>query len=142
MKNLFCKKIIVALFSFTLIILFATSCKEEPNPESLLTETMKEINGKDNGYDDFEVIHNDSFFCILHKLESTDENKAKILWLGNDENLGKKFRTEIIDRLKEGNILKRVVKERKTLILGVYTDDIEYHVVIPPAELIHSVLKK
>lgn len=125
-----------------LFCLFAVSCSESHNPETLLSDTMKEINSKDSGYANFQVYNTSAYYAIVYQLDDTPENKAKILWLGSHEELGDKFRKEILKDLQEGEILARVVKEGKALIVGVATGDIEYRVVFPPAEITRTVFKK
>ncbi len=130
------------LICAAVICFFAVSCSEKHNPETLLHDTMTEINSKDSGYDDFKVYSSPTYYAIFYQLQNTPENKAKILWLANHEDLGQKFRGELLKRLKEGDILARVVKEGKSLILGVAADQIEYRVVVPPAEIIKTVFKQ
>ena len=122
--------------------LVAVSCAEKQNPADLLDATMEEINKKDGGYQDYDVINHPDYFGIIYNLEATPENKAKILWLGNNQDLREKFRNEILNNLKKGDILARVVKERKSLILAVLADEIEYHVVLTPEEITREIFKK
>lgn len=130
--------IMLCLLLFSLLY----ACTEKRTPETLLADTMEEVNKTGNGYDDFKIYHNASYYAIIYQLENTPENKAKLLWLGNHEELGDKFRAEIIKNLKQGEILARVVKEKKALVLAVGTDDIEYHAVLTPEEIAEKIFKK
>lgn len=118
------------------------SCSKQQNTETMLYDTMVEINSNNSGFDKFKIYSAPEYYAIFYQLENTPENKAKILWLGNNEELGSKFRNELLSKLKEGEILARVVKEKKSLVLGVVADQIEYRVVIPPAEIVNTVFKK
>lgn len=131
----------VVLYPFLFALLFC-ACEEKQNPETMLTDTMEEVNKTGNGYEDFNIYNTNSYYAIVYQLENTPENKAKILWLGNHEELGDKFRAEILKNLKQGDILARVVKEKKSLVLAVATDDIEYHAVLKPEEIIEKIFKK
>ncbi len=123
------------------ISLAAISCSKQHSPETLLNDTMVEINGKDSGFDKFRIYNRPGYYAIFYQLDNTPENKAKILWLGSNEKLGNKFRSQLLGKLKEGEILARVVKEEKSLVLGVFVDNMEYRVVIPPAEIVNRVFK-
>lgn len=135
------KSTLVLICSCLLCILVA-SCNGGKNSGNLLNDAMEEINKEDNGYDNFQAYNNSAYFAITYKLENTPENKAKILWLANHEDLGDKFRTEMLKNLKDGDILARLVKEKKALVLAVQADEIEYHVVFTPEEIASKVLKK
>lgn len=130
--------IMLCLLLFSLL----SACEEKRSPETLLADTMEEVNKTGNGYDDFKIYHNNSYYAIIYQLKNTPENKAKLLWLGNHEELGDKFRAEIIKNLEQGEILARVVKEKKDLVLAVGTDDIEYHTVFTPEEIAEKIFKK
>lgn len=130
----------ILICPFLVSFLFC-SCKEKRNPETLLVDTMEEVNKAGNGYDDFKIYNNDSYYAIVYQLKNTPENKAKILWLGNHENLGNKFRTELLKRLKKGDILETIVKEKKALVLAVSADEIEYHAVFSSEEIAEEVFK-
>lgn len=132
----------LGILCLCLLGIFTDSCKEQYSSDTILNDTMEEVNKKGTGYDEFLVSNTSNYFAVICQLEDTPENKAKILWLANHDELGKKFRAHMLENLKEGHILARVVKENKALVLAVQADEIEYHVVINPEEIVSKVFKK
>lgn len=140
-RTILSKFALIVLCPFLCALLFC-ACDEKRNPETLLIDTMEEVNKTGNGYDDFKIYNTNSYYAILYQLENTPENKAKILWLGAHEELGDKFRADMLENLEQGDILARVVKEKKSLVLAVATDEIEYRVVLKPEEIAEKIFKK
>lgn len=134
-------KFLPAILVFTIGII-ATSCTGGRNSDTLLNDSMKEINGKDSPYKNFRVYNTDTYYALEYRTENTPANQAKIVWLGNHEELEKEFHRKILAELQEGEILARVVKEKKALVFGVSAGETEYHAVIPPAEIVETVFKK
>lgn len=141
-KRRSCSKKWLILIGLAVCCLLPSSCEKSGNPETLLKETMDKVNSSDSEYKDFTVYNNTSYYAIKYSLKNTPENKAKILWLANHEELADRFRSEMLNKLKAGDILKRVVKEKKDLVLAVGADEIEYYVVIDQEEIKKNVFKR
>lgn len=138
--------IILKNSSFALIfcaIIFAlASCGDNVHPANLLDTTAQEITGTGkNKNEKFKAYNTDYYFVVIHNLEPTPQNKAKILWIGNDKELSVQFRKKVLKNLKKGDILARVVKEKKGLAVAVSAGDIEFHVYFPPEEIAAKVFK-
>lgn len=124
------------------ILLLTSACSDTKNHETLLNDTLTEINKKDGGYDDYTIYNTPSYFAVVYNVENTPENKARILWMANHEEIGEKFRNQALHNLKRGDILARVVKENKSLILAVATDEIEYRVSFKPEEIVDRIFNE
>ncbi len=113
---------------------FLTSCKDSGDPETLLERTKAEINGEGDD-SEFTAFNEDGFFAVCYNLEATPENKAKVLWIGNNEQLTQNFHSKVLKELKKNNILDRIIKEEKSLVMAVKAGEIVFQVSYSPEEL-------
>ena len=102
-----------------------------------LKESAKDITNEKR----FEAINSTDFFAVIYYIEDSPENKAKLIWIGSDEDISSQFKRKILKQLEKSAIMSSILKEKKGLAFAVRSGETEYHVYFPPEELYKKVYK-
>lgn len=116
-----------------------TSCAQTPG-EDIINDFISEVNSHTDSNGVTAGLF-DNYIVLTLKIKDTPENRAKILIMHNDRDAQDTFRRTIEKTLTEGDVLARIVKERKQLLFQVSAGDFAYYITYTPQQIYEIAFK-
>lgn len=136
------KSLAFPIVILVLTCLAFTSCDNMESSKNILNDFAQQVNNSKDNSNKFKVFNTSKYFAICYYVENTPENKARLLLLGNLQDLTSKFKENVLKNLDKGDALTQIVKEKKGLAYAICCGDLEYHVYFPPEELYSKFYKQ